>query len=168
MFFTGAIDSQRKAYIGYLARQKILPAVEIMKQCKILLASVYRIRDEFISVKQTGPHKRAGGRQSKFFARDQRKIIRCLRVLRKEEGHFSSSRIMERAGLKPKEVSSRTVRRFLHKEGYHYLQARKKGLMSEDYICQRVRFAKNIKNNHPRDIWCNTVAFYSDGVSFYY
>ena len=33
MVFTGAIDSQRKAYIAYLARQKILPAVEILKQC---------------------------------------------------------------------------------------------------------------------------------------
>ena len=101
-------------------------------------------------------------------ARDQRKIIRCLRALRKEEGHFSSSRIKERAGLKPNEVSSRTVRRFLHKEGYHYLQVRKKGLMSEDDMRQRVHFAKNIKNNHSRDIWCNTVALCLNGVSFYY
>ena len=40
--------------------------------------------------------------------------------------------------------------------------------MSEDDMRQRVHFAKNIKNNHSRDIWCNTVAFYLDGVSFYY
>ena len=167
MVYRGAIDSQRKAYIGCLTRQKILPAVEIMKQCNISLAAVYRIR-EFISVKKTGPLKCAGGRPIKLCGHDQRKIIRCLRALRKEEGHFSSSRIMEQASLKRNKVSSRTVRRFLHKEGYHYLQARKKGLMCEDDMRQPVDFAKNIKDNHSRDIWSNTVAFYLDGVSFYY
>ena len=42
--YTGAIDPERKAYVGYLAHPKILPVVEIMNQCNISLVSVYRIR----------------------------------------------------------------------------------------------------------------------------
>lgn len=75
---------------------------------------------------------------------------------------------MKHAGLDNREVSCRTVRRFLKRKGYHYLQARKKGLMSCVDMRNRVAFAKEMKKNYSPDIWKNGVAFFLDGVSFYH
>jgi len=65
-------------------------------------------------------------------------------------------------------VSNRTIRRFLNKEGYNYLQARKKGLMSDDDLKKCVEFAKHIQKTYSSDVWTERVAFYLDGVSFYH
>ena len=39
---------------------------------------------------------------------------------------------MQEAGLSQREVSLRTISRFLNSQGYYYLQAHKKGLISVD------------------------------------
>ena len=75
---------------------------------------------------------------------------------------------MQRAGINCLEVSNRTVRRFLHKIGLHYLQARKKGLMSEKDERDCLQFAKKMKRDYPLHVWTNSVAFYLDGVSYYH
>ena len=31
---------------------------------------------------------------------------------------------------------------------------------------RRVKFARNMLKEYPKDVWCNEVAFYLDGVSF--
>ena len=49
---------------------------------------------------------------------------------------------MVRSGVNLKYVSSRTVRRLLNKNGYRYLQARKKGILSDMDIRRRSQFAK--------------------------
>ncbi|KAL9977160.1 hypothetical protein ACROYT_G014538 [Oculina patagonica] len=66
--------------------------------------------------------KRVGGCPNKLCPQDERKFMGCFHVLRKEEGQFSSNRLMQQATLKDTEVSNRTVRKFLHKNGYRYLQ----------------------------------------------
>lgn len=45
------------------------------------------------------------------------------------------------------EISVRSVTRFLNENGYFYLQAREKGLMKEDDLKKRVKFAKYYKKN---------------------
>ena len=75
---------------------------------------------------------------------------------------------MERAGISPKHVSNRTIRRFLQRESYYFLQARKKGLLSEKDLEERFKFAKNIRKDSSKDIWKDNVAFYLDCVSFWY
>ena len=75
---------------------------------------------------------------------------------------------MSRAGISPKNVSNRTVRRFLERNGYHFLQARKKGLLSEKDVKERLAFAKYTIKHYSADVWKDTVAFYLDGVSFCY
>lgn len=72
---------------------------------------------------------KVGGRPKKLSQRDERKLIRALHFLRKNEGRFSCLRIMDQAGISPKEVNVRTVRRCLDGHGYHFLQARRKGLL---------------------------------------
>ena len=66
-------------------------------------------------------------------------------------------------------VSDRTVRRLLNRKGYLFLQARKKGLMSETEKAKRVEFARiDASNIIHRLVWTDNLAFYLDGVSFVY
>ena len=53
-----------------------------------------------------------GGRPAKLTLRDQRHIQRALSDLRKTEGHFTSDRLMEVAGISKTRVSGATVRRY--------------------------------------------------------
>jgi len=72
---------------------------------------------------------------------------------------------MERAGLKMREVSCRTVQRFLHSNGYRYLDTREKGVLLNTDFKRRVKIAKAIRKDYNKNVW---MAFYLDGVSFTY
>ena len=58
------------------------------------------------------------------------------------------------------------LRRFLQREGYHFLQARKKGLLSEKDLKERLKFAKNIRKDYSKDMWKDNVSFYLDALVF--
>ena len=109
-----------------------------------------------------------GGRPCKLSLEEDRHILWTLSSLRHKEGNFTSVRLMVRAGISPKHVSNRTIRWFLQREGYYFLQARKKGLLSEKDLKERVKFAKNIRKHYSKDVWKDNVAFYLDCVSFWY
>ena len=95
MVFTGCIDTKRRAYIAFLARDKGIATSEIMKRCQVSRTTVYGIKKE----KDENNNRRcAGGRPNKLRARDERKLMRCFHALRKEEEQFSSNRLMQRAG----------------------------------------------------------------------
>lgn len=75
---------------------------------------------------------------------------------------------MDEARIQQKDVSVRTVSRFLNSQNYYYLQTRKRGLMTvEDHI-KRVKFAKYTKANYSQEIWTEAIAFYLDGTGFTY
>ena len=75
---------------------------------------------------------------------------------------------MDEARIQQKDVSVRTVSRFLNSQNYYYLQTRKRGLMTvEDHI-KRVKFAKYTKANYSQEIWTEGIAFYLDGTGFTY
>ena len=67
-------------------------------------------------------------------------------------------------------ISDRTVRRLLNRNGYYYLQARKKGLMSASDRMKRVAFARRIINNYLLMFRQTRLRFtyIVDGVSFVY
>ena len=75
---------------------------------------------------------------------------------------------MSRAGISPKHVSNRTVRRLLQRKGYHFLQARKKRLLSEKDLTKRLKFAKQMRKDYSKDVWKDIVAFYLDCISCWY
>lgn len=52
--------------------------------------------------------------------------------LRTKNGHATVKSIVERSGLSFEMASRRTLSRYLNENGYGYLQARKKGLLSEN------------------------------------
>ena len=65
------------------------------------------------------------GRKKKLTPEHEALILRTIEELREQEGSFSSRRLMERTGIR--HVTDRTVRRLLNRNGYFFLQARKKG-----------------------------------------
>ena len=68
--------------------------------------------------------KKLPGRPRKLSARQERLFLRHITTLREEDGNFTVKRLMEKAGLKKREVSCRTVQRFLHSNGYCYLNTK--------------------------------------------
>ena len=69
------------------------------------------------------------GRKKMLTPEHEALILRAIEELREQEGSLSSLRLMERAGIR--HVTDRTVRRLLNRNGYFFLQALKKGLMSQ-------------------------------------
>lgn len=163
MAYRRDIPAEKRAYVRYLREKERLTLQEIAEICNISTSSVQRITTQ--ALPDVLKKKRsAGGRKRKLSPRYERLILRSIPVLREREGSFTSKRLMLFNGIRF--VSDRTVRRLLNRNGYHYLQARKKGLMSRSDRTKRVAFARNVLNNYPADIWTSKIAFYLDGVSF--
>jgi len=69
------------------------------------------------------------------------------------------------AGIPPT-VSVWTIRKALKKHGYHYLQARKKGLLTPKDVQRRLKFARKCRRHLCEDFWRSHISFYFDGTSF--
>ena len=110
--------------------------------------------------------KKEDGRSKKLSKRDERTILRQIRVLRRDDGNWTIKRLMENSNVT--HVTQRTVTRLLHQNGYKYLQARKKGLVSEKDEMDHLKLAQRILKEYDEDIWKKDIAFYLDGVSFAY
>ena len=70
--------------------------------------------------------------------------------------------------MQHKDVSVRTVSRFLNLQNYYYLQTRRKGLMTAEDHNKRVAFAKYMKANYCQEICTEGIALYLDGTGFTY
>ena len=90
-----------------------------------------------------------------------------MKLLRQTEPNWTIKRLTESAGISGT-VSIRTVNRFLNENGYKYLQARRKGLLSNEDKQALVDFAKMVLSNYDDSLWTEKIAFYLDGVSFAY
>jgi len=105
------------------------------------------------------------GRRKKVTLEQEALILRSIPELREEEGSFSS-RLMECTGLCL--VTDRTIRRLLNRNGYFFLQACIKVLMTRPNKDQRVEFAQKIQAQYSPSVWTDSITFYLDGVSFVY
>ena len=112
-------------------------------------------------LKQT---KGKGGRKRKLSLRDERSIIRSLHYARKQDGNFTSKRIRLYSGVSS--VHRRNVRRVLNKYGYHYRQAIRKGLLTENVLKVRMKFAKDIKTYYDDGLRSSGICFYLDAKHF--
>lgn len=168
MVFTGKFSAEKRAYIRLLGKTGRHTAKEVADECKVSLPSVYRIWNNKFSkeFERKQKEQKCGGRPEKLTLRQKRSILRNINILREDNSNFTSKNLLLNSGMNPKNISSRTVRRFLNKSGYHYLQARKKGVLTTTDIRKRYNFAKRIKKDYRDDVWQNQVAFYLDGVSF--
>ncbi len=158
------ISPEIRAYIRYKKNSSIK---ELVKETAVSRSHIYNIWKESTGGKREQEDlKSVGGRPSKLSVREKRQIVRLVKTLRGQEPNWTVKRMMARADVK--DVSLRTVSRFLNQKGYNYLQARKKGLLSERDKKTRLKFAKQMLREHHFDVWTNKIAFYLDGVGFVY
>ena len=94
-------------------------------------------------------------------AQDERSILCRVKRLRKQEGSFTSRRIQSNV------VSNQTVRRCLNRHSIYYLQSRKKGLLGEQDLVDRVKFCRKLRRKKLREeFWKEGLSFYLDGKGF--
>lgn len=168
MVFSKEISPKTKAYTLLLLKERYLSVKEISKKVNVSIATIYRCKKEGMKDLKPLAKRNRGGRPKKLTNREERIILREIPKLRDQEGNFYANRLMERVGLNPKMVSSRTIRRFLKRKGYKYIQARKKGVLTDMDLTKRFRFAKYMKTAYNKDVWTSKMNFYLDGVSFFY
>ena len=165
MAFKKKIDAESRAYMRFLRSHAKIPYRELIAKYKISRSTLYRINKEDSTARKHVVMKRRG-RPRKLSTRDERQILRHMKDLRRREGQLTSKQLMEETGIDRANVSDRTVRRVLNRNGYHYLQPRRKGILSTRDQKLRVKFAKRMQNDFSRNVWMEDIAFYLDGVSF--
>ena len=106
------------------------------------------------------------GRPKVISERRTRQLVRQVHLLRKEKkGVFNLRDIRKAAGIESK-ISDTSVRRTLHKQGFKYRQSAHKGVLSEEDVKKRYRFAKAIKKKYSESVWWDGICFYLDGTGF--
>ena len=155
MVYTQKISPEKKAYLFYCFRDMKNSAVDICRMLNISKASFYRIYNDFSKTKKncSTKIKRPPGRKRLLSERQIRILLRTLKILRRQEGNFSVSRLMEVADIDRKAVSVRTVRRVLNQQGFKHIQGRKKGVLTEKDLGKRLKFARRVKREYPKELW---------------
>lgn len=155
--------------VFYLSRMKGLSIRKIAKACNVSRATVWRISKLDMNMnKCEKTRKEKRGRPRKLNDRLERKLRRSIQTLREREGNFTIKRLMENSCISRNDVSESTISRFLNREGYYYLQARKKGLLTKTDMKKRRLFARRMRNEFSDQVWTKDIAFYLDGTGFAY
>lgn len=171
MVYNRKTSAEERALIRFLYMERRYSLRQIAAKVDRSAATVMRVLKEFntpSTYSQTHgkvTHQRRG-RPRKLSSREERLLIRALLKLRRTEGNFTAKRLMNEANISESDVSVRTVGRFLNSKGYFYLQARKKGLLTNNDKSLRVAFAKKVREEYDTELWTHKIAFYLDGVAF--
>lgn len=168
MLFKNIISPEKRA-LAKLLLQQGWSLRQIADEVGMSKSSVGRLKqdqDKKIHPPTKTKKSRGKGRPQKLSEREKRRILRCIEELRESEGYFTAERLMQVAGVSKKRISIWTFRRFLNSEGFFFFNARQKGIMSRQDRLNRVRYCREIRRNHPRNVWTEDIAFYLDGVNF--
>ena len=151
----------------YLFQDKGLRGNELLKRFpKYSKATIYRHAKRPIDKVTTfDKRKHNKERPRKLSIRDERRIMRQLRICRTTLGSFSASRLRAKAGISP-DISLWCIRTILNRHGYRYLHSRKKGLMTRKDAVRRYRLACKIRRLLPMNFGERGISFYFDGTSF--
>eukprot|EP00794_Sanderia_malayensis_P012556 gene12555-biopygen10007 len=156
-----------KAYIKHKPYSNVN---RMIKETGVSRTQIYRIWQEKTvkrsNVKSGKKRRISPGRPTKLSKRAQGRLIRLVKTLRNQDPNWTVRPLMSRAGVE--DLSPRTVSKFLNKHGYHYLQAHKKGLLSEKDKIKIIKFANRVLREFDENFWTQLVAFYLDGVGFVY
>ena len=96
--------------------------------------------------------------------RDEKSIIRALHYAHKQDGNFASKRIRLYSGVSS--VHDMTVRRLLNEYGYHYRQAKRKGLLTGNDLKLRKKFANDIQKHYDNGLPSSRIFFHLDAKHF--
>lgn len=150
----------------YLRDREHLSRRKMAKVVGISTTSTWRICKRGHAPVNPKIRKRRKGRPQKLSDRQKRLLLRTLKQLRESHGNYTILNIMSAIQLDRNFVSERTVSRFLNRNGYFHLQARKKGLLLKSDLVKRMKFARDIKSNERRSFWTDDIGFYFDAASF--
>ena len=162
------LNHEKRAMVYYLSKMKGLSQRKVSKECGVAKSTVWRITRSATNKRSDRVGRETRGRPSKLSERMKRLLKRSITVLREQEGSFSVYRLMSFCSIDPNTISVDTVRRYLHSEGYYYLQARKKGLITRNDMKKMLLFARKMKTQYKEDVWTKDISFYLDGTSFAY
>ena len=171
MVYKRKTTTEERELIRFLYMEKRYSLREIAGKIGRSAATVMRVLKESHSAsRQSRTHAnvtyKRRGRPRKLSSREERLLIRALHKLRRTEGNFTVKRLMNEANILVSNASVRTVARFLNSQGYFYLQARKKGLLTNNDKNLRIAFAKKVREEYNKELWTQKIAFYLDGVAF--
>lgn len=161
MVFSKKIDVLTSARIHVMYNEFNMPVCKIHKKFpKLSRATIYR----HIKVKKPeakGVAKKMG-RPCKLTHREERNILRTIKTVRKGDVNFTANQVRVESGCT--HVSYRTIVRKMNIFGYNHLQARKKGVLSENDKKIRMKFARKIAEEKRNEYWQDDVMFYLDGM----
>ena len=166
MVYNGKISEKQKALAMYLKMKSGESYREIAQKCNISKSSAERICKNGINSDES--IKPRAGRPTKIDNRSSRILLRSLKKRRNTGVNFDVKSLVRESGLSLQLASRRTFLRHLNLMGYRFLQARKKGSLTDNDRKRRLRFARNTARNcltRNQNYFCKEVAFYLDGVS---
>ena len=161
------IPLENSIHMRYLHQDKGINGAKVVKRChKFSARSVYRHMKKPIKEAEYDERKKNSGRPKVLTSRDERKLLNTLPKLRKEtEGEFTLEDLRKNSAIS-EHVSISTISRCVHKEGYRLHDKRRKGILTENDIKIRLKFAKHAKKVLRKDIWTKGISFYLDGTGF--
>ena len=169
MVFHRVIGAEIRVYLCFIMENDDAKKQDMVKKYNISRASLYRILNNgncCLKRNVCEADIQGSGRSRKLSERNERSLLRQIDVLQRQEGSFTIKRLMFEAGIDARTVSCKTVRRLLHRHGYKYIQACRKGILTMADHERRLKFARRIKREYTCSLWTEQVAFYLDGVSF--
>ena len=103
------------------------------------------------------------GRPNKLQEIHKLTLIRALKKIRAPNVNFTLTELVKESGLNMTMVSKRTFYRFLREHGYHFLQARQKGLVTVKDRKKRIRYTREMKRHLIEYNNCCEVSFIHKG-----
>ena len=92
MVFRGIIDVETRAYVKYLTKHEQISTREIIEKTGVSRATIHRIKKEKAGDKSVSQkRRRKGGRPTKLDARDERQLLRSLKVSGKKKNSSRQS-----------------------------------------------------------------------------
>ena len=167
MVFHRVIGAEIRVYLCFIMENDDAKKQDMVKKYNISRASLYRILNNgncCLKRNVCEADIQGSGRPRKLSERNERSLLRQIDVLQRQEGSFTIKRLMFEAGIDARTVSCKTVRRLLHRHGYKYIQACRKGILTVADHERRLKFARGIKREYKCSLWTDQVAFYLDGV----
>lgn len=104
------------------------------------------------------------GRKRKVDPALERRIMREIRRLTAAGNGFTSKDIQTNVGAL--DMSNRTIRRVMNRNGIRYLHLRKKGILLPSDLKKRLKFVRKCTRCLQPSFWQRGISMYIDGVGF--
>ena len=132
MVFKSKISPEKRALAILLRKESGLSFPKTAEKCKISTSSAERIcKGGFCQSREKQITSKKTGRPRKISPRVARMLQRNLLKMRNEGLAVTVKKLVEYSGLSLQTASVHTYSRYLNDLGFFFLQARKKGLLTE-------------------------------------